>query len=103
MVLPICTKPTAAGPPLQMRGQNGLPARPIFGFSDKAAAELVFNCYPGVCDVDPCKQLLLIAKQITKKAHFLLFSSFHLSVLQFLYVRFVSLLLFVLNTNNTAS
>lgn len=71
MVLPICINPTAAGPSLQMRGQPGLPARTIFGFSDKAVDELVFNCYPGVCDVDTCKQLLLTAKQITKNAHFL--------------------------------
>lgn len=62
MVLPICINPTAAQPALLMRGQPGLPARTIFGFSDRAAGELVFNCCPGVCDVDTCKQLLLTAE-----------------------------------------
>ena len=42
MVLPSCINPIAAGPSLQVRGQPGLPARPIFGFSDKAAGESVF-------------------------------------------------------------
>lgn len=71
MVLPIYISPIAAGPSLQVRGQPGLTTGPIFGFSDKAADELVFNCCPCVCDGDTCKQLLLIAKQITKKAYFL--------------------------------
>ncbi|XP_009876336.1 PREDICTED: alpha-N-acetylgalactosaminide alpha-2,6-sialyltransferase 3-like, partial [Apaloderma vittatum] len=59
MGLPVCINPIAAGPPLQIRGQPALPARPIFGFSDKAADDLVFNCYPGVRDVDTCKQIPL--------------------------------------------
>lgn len=62
MFLPVFLSPIAAE--LLCGQEDSLHCLPdsFLGFSDKAAAELAFNCYPGVCSMDTCSQFLVTAK-----------------------------------------